>query len=157
MPLNRQIGLVRFVDSLRANYRLNIGVFGHCGDGNLHVNFMYDEDNEEETGRAVEALHQLMEKVVTLDGAISGEHGVGLAKTFVPNQFNQAEWNTMLAVKKTLDPKGILNPGKFLMSLNHGITKKRKLSSLGSVPIINLYYLKTYEITHFLPLCYLLR
>ena len=78
VPLDRQIELVKFVDSLRTNYQLNIGVFGHCGDGNLHVNFMYDEDNEEETGRAVEALHQLMEKVVSLDGAISGEHGVGL-------------------------------------------------------------------------------
>ena len=77
VPLDRQIELVKFVDSLRTNYQLNIGVFGHCGDGNLHVNFMYDEDNEEETGRAVEALHQLMEKVVSLDGAISGEHGVG--------------------------------------------------------------------------------
>ena len=74
---------------------------------------MYDEENENETTRAVEALHELMEKVVSLDGAISGEHGVGLAKTpFVRNQFNQAEWNAMLAIKKALDPKGILNPGK---------------------------------------------
>ena len=113
VPLNRQIELVRFVDSLRAKFSLKIGVFGHCGDGNLHVNFMYDEEDENETTRAVEALHELMEKVVSLDGAISGEHGVGLAKTpFVSNQFNQAEWNAMLAIKKALDPKGILNPGK---------------------------------------------
>ena len=113
VPLNRQIELVRFVDSLREKFSLKIGVFGHCGDGNLHVNFMYDEEDENETTRAVEALHKLMEKVVSLDGAISGEHGVGLAKTpFVRNQFNQAEWNAMLAIKKALDPKGILNPGK---------------------------------------------
>ena len=128
VPLDRQIELVKFVDSLRTNYQLNIGVFGHCGDGNLHVNFMYDEDNEEETGRAVEALHQLMEKVVSLDGAISGEHGVGLAKTpFVRNQFNQAEWNTMLAVKKTLDPKGILNPGKIFDVFKPWEEKKEKV------------------------------
>ena len=113
VPLNRQIELVRFVDSLREKFSLKFGVFGHCGDGNLHVNFMYDEEDENETTRAVEALHELMEKVVSLDGAISGEHGVGLAKTpFVRNQFNQAEWNAMLAIKKALDPKGILNPGK---------------------------------------------
>ena len=113
VPLNRQIELVRFVDSLREKFSLKIGVFGHCGDGNLHVNFMYDEEDQNETTRAVEALHELMEKVVSLDGAISGEHGVGLAKTpFVRNQFNQAEWNAMLAIKKALDPKGILNPGK---------------------------------------------
>ena len=53
VPLNRQIELVRFVSTLRDDFRLNIGVFGHCGDGNLHVNFMYDEENEEETERAV--------------------------------------------------------------------------------------------------------
>ena len=72
------------------DYQLKIGVFGHCGDGNLHVNFMYDEENAEETGRAVDALHQLMDKVVSLEGAISGEHGVGLAKTpFVRNQLSR--------------------------------------------------------------------
>ena len=113
VPLDRQIQLVQFVDSLREDFKLKIGVFGHCGDGNLHVNFMYDEENEQETAEAVQALHQLMEKVIALGGAISGEHGVGLAKTpFVRDQFNDAEWNAMLAIKKALDPKGILNPGK---------------------------------------------
>jgi len=54
-----------------------------------------------------------MRKVVELGGAISGEHGVGLAKTeFVRLMFNDAEWKTMQAIKKTLDPNGILNPGK---------------------------------------------
>ena len=81
VPLDRQVELVQFVESLRKDYQLKIGVFGHCGDGNLHVNFMYDEEDAEETGRAVDALHQLMDKVVSLEGAISGEHGVGLAKT----------------------------------------------------------------------------
>ena len=128
VPLNRQIELVRFVSTLRDDFLLNIGVFGHCGDGNLHVNFMYDEENEEETGRAVEALHCLMDKVVALDGAISGEHGVGLAKTpFVRNQFNQAEWNAMLAIKKALDPKGILNPGKIFDVFKPWDHKKEKV------------------------------
>jgi glycolate oxidase len=113
IPLDRQVELVNFVHELRVEFKLKIGIFGHCGDGNLHVNFMYDEDDQEETDRAVCALHRLMEKVVSLDGAISGEHGVGLAKSpFVRNQFNDAEWKTMKAIKDTLDPKGILNPGK---------------------------------------------
>jgi glycolate oxidase len=54
-----------------------------------------------------------MRKVVTLGGAISGEHGIGLAKTpFVQMQFNNAEWQVMKSIKQALDPKGILNPGK---------------------------------------------
>lgn len=113
VPLDQQVDLVRFVESLRHQFNLKIGVFGHCGDGNLHVNFMYDENDEEETTRSVEALTSLMKKVIELGGAISGEHGVGLAKTpFVRDQFNQAEWEVMKSIKQSLDPKGILNPGK---------------------------------------------
>ena len=113
VPLDQQVDLVRFVESLRHQFNLKIGVFGHCGDGNLHVNFMYNEDDEEETTRSVEALTSLMKKVIELGGAISGEHGVGLAKTpFVRDQFNQAEWEVMKSIKQSLDPKGILNPGK---------------------------------------------
>ena len=113
VPLNRQVELVHFVSSLREESNLKIGVFGHCGDGNLHVNFMYNESDPEETNRAVGALRKLMRKVVDLGGAISGEHGVGLAKTpFVRMQFNDAEWRTMKSIKQALDPKGILNPGK---------------------------------------------
>ena len=128
VPLDRQIQLVQFVESLREDFKLKIGVFGHCGDGNLHVNFMYDEENEQETTEAVQALHKLMEKVIALGGAISGEHGVGLAKTpFVRDQFNDAEWNAMLAVKKALDPKGILNPGKIFDVFKPWDQKKEKV------------------------------
>ena len=113
VPLDKQIELIAFVNLLRRDPELKVGVFGHCGDGNLHVNFMYDEENEEETRKAVRALGRLMSEVIRLGGAISGEHGVGLAKTpFVREQFNGAEWEAMKAIKLALDPKGILNPGK---------------------------------------------
>ena len=113
VPLKRQAELVAFVNDLREERDLRIGTFGHCGDGNLHVNFMYDREDADEAERAREALGELMRKVVDLGGAISGEHGVGLAKTeFVRSMFNDAEWKTMQAIKKTLDPNGILNPGK---------------------------------------------
>ena len=128
VPLERQIQLVQFVESLREDFKLKIGVFGHCGDGNLHVNFMYDEENAQETTVAVQALHKLMEKVISLGGAISGEHGVGLAKTpFVRDQFKDAEWNAMLAIKKALDPKGILNPGKIFDVFKPWDQKKEKV------------------------------
>lgn len=128
VPLDRQIELVGLVDELRREFCLKIGVFGHCGDGNLHVNFMYDEENEEETSRAVAALSKLMSKVISLDGAISGEHGIGLAKTpFVREQFNDAEWSVMRNVKSALDPKGILNPGKIFEVFKPWEQKKLKV------------------------------
>ncbi|MGA0903855.1 MAG: FAD-binding oxidoreductase [Opitutales bacterium] len=125
VPLDKQVELVQCVDGLREKFGIKIGVFGHCGDGNLHVNLMYDEDNAEETTRAVAALKELMSRVIELGGAISGEHGVGLAKTpFVREQFNQAEWSAMLAVKQALDPNNILNPGKIFDVFNPWEQKK---------------------------------
>jgi glycolate oxidase len=125
VPLDRQVELVEFVSSLREKSKLKIGVFGHCGDGNLHVNFMYNESDAEETNRSVGALRELMQKVVELGGAISGEHGVGLAKTpFVRMQFNDAEWRTMKSIKQAMDPKGILNPGKIFDVFNPWEQKK---------------------------------
>jgi len=127
VPLGKQINLVECVNNLREEFNLKIGVFGHCGDGNLHVNFMYDSDDSGETSRAVEALKLLMSKVNELGGAISGEHGIGLAKTpFIQMQFNTAEWRTMTSIKKTLDPNGILNPGKIFDIFNPWDQKKVK-------------------------------
>ncbi len=125
VPLDKQIALVQCVAELRKKYKLKVGVFGHCGDGNLHVNFMYNNEDPNESERAVKALTLLMEKVHELGGAISGEHGIGLAKTpFVRMQFNHAEWKTMQAIKKTLDPRGILNPGKIFDIFNPWEQKK---------------------------------
>ena len=117
VPLRKQVELVAFVNDLRVERDLRIGTFGHCGDGNLHVNFMYDREDAGETERARVALGELMNKVVELGGAISGEHGIGLAKTeFAPLMFNDAEWKAMKEIKNTLDPNGILNPGKIFHS-----------------------------------------
>ena len=55
VPLGEQIKLVQFVEKLRQDFKLKVGVFGHCGDGNLHVNFMYNHEDDDESGRAVQA------------------------------------------------------------------------------------------------------
>ena len=74
---------------------------------------MYHQAVARERKAAEKAVRQLMEKVVELGGAISGEHGIGLAKTpFLRLQHSAAEIGAMQAVKAALDPRGILNPGK---------------------------------------------
>jgi glycolate oxidase len=113
VPLRNYEKFAVFLDKLRRTSRLPIPTFGHLGDGNLHVNIMYHRDNHAEYLRAEKAVCILMEGVVKLDGAISGEHGIGLAKSpFLRLQHSAAEVKAMLAVKKALDPRGILNPGK---------------------------------------------
>ncbi len=113
IPMRQYERFARFLDALRRKSGLPIPTFGHLADGNLHVNIMYHRADPAECRAAEAAVVRLMETVVALGGTISGEHGIGLAKTpFLRLQHSKAEVNAMLAVKRALDPRGILNPGK---------------------------------------------
>jgi glycolate oxidase len=113
VPMANYVRFARFLEGLRRSSRLPIPTFGHMGDGNLHVNIMYHAAIASERRAAERAVVQLMETVVRLGGAISGEHGIGLAKTpFLRLQHPPAAIRAMRAVKRALDPRGILNPGK---------------------------------------------
>jgi len=113
VPMRKYMQFGRFLEKLRRESGLPIPTFGHLGDGNLHVNIMYHKADPAECRAAEKAVNRLMEAVVALGGAISGEHGIGLAKTpFLRLQHSPAAVKAMRAVKKALDPRGILNPGK---------------------------------------------
>lgn len=113
VPLERERELIEFTRALSEEKALPIAVFGHAGDGNFHVNIMFYRDDPEQSARAEEAVQSLMEKVLSLGGTISGEHGIGLAKTpFFAMEHSPAEIKAMKAIKQALDPQGILNPGK---------------------------------------------
>ena len=113
IPAQHYGRFARFLEKLRRESHLAIPTFGHLGDGNLHVNIMYHKAVPAECRAAERAVQKLMETVVSLGGAISGEHGIGLAKTpFLHLQHNPAQIRAMRAVKHALDPRGILNPGK---------------------------------------------
>jgi glycolate oxidase len=113
VPMRNYEKFARYLSGLKKKSRLPIPTFGHLADGNLHVNIMYHRADRRETKAAEAAVQDLMETVVSLGGAISGEHGIGLAKTpFLRIQHSPAQVRAMQAVKKALDPRGILNPGK---------------------------------------------
>jgi glycolate oxidase len=113
VPMSNYEKFAKFITQLKRKSKLPIPTFGHLADGNLHVNIMYHRENPVETRAAEAAVKSLMETVVKLGGAISGEHGIGLAKTpFLRIQHSAAQVKAMLAVKHALDPLGILNPGK---------------------------------------------
>jgi glycolate oxidase len=113
LPMRSYTRFAGFLEGLRRSSGLPIPTFGHLGDGNLHVNIMYHGADPAERRAATRAVRELMAKVVSLGGAISGEHGIGLAKTpFLRLQHSAAAIGAMRAVKRALDPRGILNPGK---------------------------------------------
>ncbi len=113
LPMKSYVKFARFLAQLTRESGLHIPTFGHLADGNLHVNIMYHKAVPAECRAAEQAVLRLMETVVALGGAISGEHGIGLAKTpFLRLQHSPAQIRAMKAVKDALDPRGILNPGK---------------------------------------------
>lgn len=113
VPLKNLEPLMSFVRELEEKSGLPIATFGHAADGNLHVNIIYHQKDSEERKQAFAAVEALLQEVVRLGGAISGEHGIGLGKSpFLRLQFSDAEIQAMQRIKSALDPKGILNPGK---------------------------------------------
>jgi glycolate oxidase len=113
VPRSQLSAMVKEIERIAKKYNLKIGTFGHAGDGNLHPTFLTDWRNLEERERVKKAIDELFTSAVELGGTLSGEHGIGLAKApFLPKEFNKATIEAMKAIKKALDPKGLLNPGK---------------------------------------------
>ncbi len=115
VPRSRLEDLFAFTARLQKKSGLPIACFGHAGDGNIHVNIMYDENWPGVKGRTRAALDQLFRQVLAWDGVITGEHGIGLAKKpWWPMAVSPAVRTMHGKIKACLDPKGILNPGKFV-------------------------------------------
>jgi len=113
VPRGRIPQLFEVIGGLRDAYRLRIAAFGHAGDGNIHVNLMIDSADAAERARAKEAERVLFERVVALEGSISGEHGIGFAKApYLGIELSPDVIALMKRVKAAFDPNGILNPGK---------------------------------------------
>jgi glycolate oxidase len=113
VPRSELSKMIRYIQEVGARHNLKIGTFGHMGDGNLHPTFLTDEKNKAEMVRVELAMQEIFDFAVSLGGTITGEHGVGLAKKpFLPRALGNASLALMKQLKQTLDPLGILNPGK---------------------------------------------
>lgn len=103
------------IKSIARRHQLEIGTFGHAGDGNLHPTILCDLRDEAEYHRVEAAVEELFAASLSLGGVLSGEHGIGLAKNrFLHRQLGQAQVRLMRQIKEVFDPRQLLNPGKAL-------------------------------------------
>ena len=116
VPRSKLVALVEFASGLQKETGIPIACFGHAGDGNIHTNIMVKNYADPQIKAVADnALDKLFTWVIENDGIISGEHGVGLAKKpWIRQAIGDVSMQTHLAIKQALDPKNILNPGKFL-------------------------------------------
>jgi glycolate oxidase len=113
VPRSELAAMVSFIAETARLENLQVGTFGHMGDGNLHPTFLTDERDAAEMARVHHTLDLIARKTLELGGTITGEHGVGLAKkAWLRQQMGDSSFEVMKQVKLALDPAGLLNPGK---------------------------------------------
>jgi glycolate oxidase len=115
VPRSRIPEMVKAMQDIAQEHRIEIGTFGHAGDGNLHPTILTDKRNAEEWERVEAAITAIFDKALAMGGTLSGEHGTGIAKScFLEKETSFATILYSRAVKRALDPKNILNPGKVI-------------------------------------------
>jgi glycolate oxidase len=115
VPRGRIPEILRRIDAIAKRYELQVATYGHAGDGNLHVNFLFDEPRDAPgvAARVDGARTRLFEETVALGGTLSGEHGIGLSKMkFMPLEQSEALMAWQRRLKRLWDPADLLNPGK---------------------------------------------
>lgn len=115
VPRSKIPAMMHALGDIAAKYKLTIGTFGHAGDGNLHPTILTDRRNKEEWKRVEDAIDDIFDVALGLGGTLSGEHGIGIAKSkYMEKETSRATILFSRRLKKALDPKGILNPGKII-------------------------------------------
>ena len=113
VPRSKVPDMIRKIDRIADEYNIPIVNYGHAGDGNIHVNIMIDKSISGEAEKADSAIKAVFAGALELGGTMSGEHGVGIVKApFVSMELSDIAVDYMKTIKRALDPKNILNPGK---------------------------------------------
>ncbi|WP_425571908.1 FAD-binding oxidoreductase [Pontibacillus salipaludis] len=98
---------------IKEKYQVEVVVFGHAGDGNLHPNILCDKRDQEEMARVEQAVEEIFQAAIDLGGTLSGEHGIGTMKApFMEHELGAVGLEMMKRIKDSWDPNGIMNPGK---------------------------------------------
>ncbi len=110
VPISTYPELIHYIQQVKAQDNVDASMLGHAGDGNIHVEIAFDD--EESYQKALHMNGLVVQKALELGGTATGEHGVGIGKQRYMVKEHGAALDVMRAIKQVLDPNGILNPGK---------------------------------------------
>jgi len=117
VPRTELVALVEGVRAVANAAGLRVVVFGHAADGNLHVHLFHEGKPKADPARFQATVGAVYAEAIRLGGTVTGEHGVGLtSRDYLPLLRSPAYLGILRAIKSALDPNGILNPGKLLLS-----------------------------------------
>jgi D-lactate dehydrogenase (cytochrome) len=114
VPISRLAGCIRDTRADVAEAGLLAPIVGHVGDGNFHLLMLIDPDSPEELAKAQAVNKRLVRRAIAMGGTCTGEHGVGLGKIESLEEEAGEAVQVMAAIKRTLDPHNLLNPGKIV-------------------------------------------
>lgn len=112
VPVSQVPKAVKAFKEIAEKYNVTVATYGHASDGNLHTKMVIDPTDKDEWERGVKAVNEIFDVCIALGGTVTGEHGVGISKAPNFKKERQSELSTIIAIKKAMDPKNILNPGK---------------------------------------------
>lgn len=114
VPRSKIPEMLKALRGIGEKYQLQIGTFGHAGDGNLHPTILIDERDHLEMARVRQAVDEIFQVALALGGTLSGEHGIGIAKAkYMEMQFGVEGLATMRRIKEAFDPEYCFNPDHF--------------------------------------------
>lgn len=115
VPRSKVPAMIEALDDISKKLNLTIGTFGHAGDGNLHPTILTDKRDKAEWERVEKGIDMIFDRALALGGTLSGEHGIGLAKSrYLEQETTKGTLAYARRMKSVLDPKGILNPDKIV-------------------------------------------
>ncbi|TWO69685.1 FAD-binding protein [Caenimonas sedimenti] len=119
IPRKRLADILLAIQEMEKKYGLRCANVFHAGDGNLHPLILFDANDPDQLRRCELFGADILETSVAMGGTVTGEHGVGVEKlNSMCVQFSAAENEQMFGVKRAFDPRGLLNPGKVIPTLN---------------------------------------
>jgi len=115
VPRSKLPAIFKAFDDIAAKYRLNMGVFGHAGDGNMHPTFMCDMRDKDEWDRVEKAVEEIFDHALALGGTLTGEHGTGITKSrWLSKETSEGTLAFCRKIRRAVDPKGLMNSSKIV-------------------------------------------